>query len=58
MEQAEILQCLEEGVFNPPNHIDEDWEELVDRIMLKFMVSLVKYSDFKPGLSAIIYRIQ
>jgi hypothetical protein len=55
-EQAEILQRLEGAVSNPdPNRSRGDWEESIDRIMLEFAVSLVKHSDFKPELSAIIY---
>lgn len=56
MEQAEILQPLEEAVSKPDtNDNHNEWEESIDEIMLRFAMSLIKHSDFKPELSAIIY---
>lgn len=55
-QQMKLLQHLEETVFNEdPDHSRSEWEESIDAIMLKFAVSLIKHSDFKPELSVIKY---
>ena len=56
IEQVEILQRLEEVVSkSDSNRSHGDCEESIDMIMRELAVSLIKHSDFKPELSAIIY---